>query len=842
MKRLTVDFGIDLGTTNSTIAVLNGDDVTTIMNSAGSVVTPSAVWIDKRGNVHVGAEAKERTLTEDPDNGDIEFKLRMGTRGEGDKLFARSGKVMSPEALSAEVLKSLKLDVQTSHGENVYAAVITVPAAFELPQSSATRRSACGTTSEDLMSGHVEMLGAGFKQCVLLLEPVAASLAYGFQSASENAYWLVYDFGGGTFDAALMRIRDGMIQVVNHDGDNHLGGKLIDWDIVSKYLIPELRRQFTFADLDRGVQKWQRAIGRLKYAAERAKIEVCRTRQSTDIWIEDLCIDDAGVNVDFAFSLTPEILQDVARPYVERSLGLCRKVLKDKGLTGENLERILMVGGTTLNPWIRESVGASLGASLDFSIDPVTVVARGAAIFAGTQRLLSQDTTVPEGTWSLDIEHEPVGNVQDPDVGGRITSPTGGDVAGVTIEFVDLRTKWRSGKVAVNSTGVFMTTLFADDRRRCEYSVELCDATGTRLQVQPERIAYTLGLVPDKPPASNSIGIGKATGDYQRYVSKGTKLPTRGRHDHRTTRDLRAGNAEDVIRIPVLEGENDKAIRNHLIGELVVRGTDIKRDVPAGSQVEVTVYLDESQTVRVEGYFPALDEDFRVLFDLEMKHSSLDTLLAEVKLQKDRLREAKERSTDGPSVLAGSVITRIEDEQLESQVDSLAEAAKSDQDARQQLDRRLRDLAVAVDELEDAAELPNAVNTARERYVMAEELILEHGEPADVSKLDMLRQDLDRAVVTADIHGIRRISEQLVGLFFQVSDGLVSFHIARFQHLCRLVPTMTNQSLAIQLVQQGTNAISDDNVSSLKNVIGQLISLLPKTVSDSSDTRIGDVI
>ena len=142
MKRMTIDFGIDLGTTNSTIAVVDGIDAKPIPNKAGSMITPSAVWIDKRGSLHVGEEAKARALKDDPDNGDLEFKLRMGMRESGSKKFVRANREMLPEELSAEVLKSLKMDVQTSMGEDVRAAVVTVPAAFELPQTAATRRAA----------------------------------------------------------------------------------------------------------------------------------------------------------------------------------------------------------------------------------------------------------------------------------------------------------------------------------------------------------------------------------------------------------------------------------------------------------------------------------------------------------------------------------------------------------------------------------------------------------------------------------------------------------------------------------------------------------------------------
>jgi molecular chaperone DnaK len=206
MNRTTIDFGIDLGTTNSAIAVLKGVSTEIIKNNRDADITPSAVYIDKKGNIRRGEAAKSRFVDEEEDVY-LEFKRRMGT--DHVYKFRSSGQQRKPEELSAEILKSLKADVQQKTGEVVESAVITVPAAFELHQCDATRKAA------DL---------AGFKQSPLLQEPVAAALAYGFQTDSKKAYWLVYDFGGGTFDAALIKSEDGSIHVVNHGGDNFLGG------------------------------------------------------------------------------------------------------------------------------------------------------------------------------------------------------------------------------------------------------------------------------------------------------------------------------------------------------------------------------------------------------------------------------------------------------------------------------------------------------------------------------------------------------------------------------------------------------------------------------------------
>ncbi len=244
MTRTSIDYGIDLGTTNSAVAVLVGTTPEVIARVDGSIVTPSAIWFDKRGQQFIGQKARGNYFS-DEENGAIEFKLHMGE--EWQRTFQRTGHKMLPEEMSAEILKSLKDDVQMMKGEDLKAAVITVPAAFELPQCEATRRAA---------------KLAGLTISPLLQEPIAAALAYGFQSAANKVFWLVYDFGGGTFDAAVIQVRDGVLQVVNHAGHNYLGGKNIDWEIVDKLLIPRLTKEWKLTDFTRQNPKWRSAIAK----------------------------------------------------------------------------------------------------------------------------------------------------------------------------------------------------------------------------------------------------------------------------------------------------------------------------------------------------------------------------------------------------------------------------------------------------------------------------------------------------------------------------------------------------------------------------------------------------
>ena len=251
--RTTIDFGIDLGTNNSAIAVFEGNKAKIIKNNDSMDFTPCVVHIDKNGILQVGKVAKSR-LEMEPEDVYAEFKLQMGTNTV--YTFKRSGRQLCPEELSAEVLKSLRSDVQQRLGEDLQAAVITVPAAFELPQCKATERAA---------------QLAGFKVSPLIMEPTAAAMAYAFQSKLDQANWLVYNLGEATFDVAIIQLLDGNFRIINHGGDNFLGEKLIDWEIVENLLAPAARKVAPLTDFNRTNSKWRRAFAKLKRVAEVAR-------------------------------------------------------------------------------------------------------------------------------------------------------------------------------------------------------------------------------------------------------------------------------------------------------------------------------------------------------------------------------------------------------------------------------------------------------------------------------------------------------------------------------------------------------------------------------------------
>jgi molecular chaperone DnaK len=816
MNRTTIDFGIDLGTTNSAIAVLKGVSTEIIKNNDKDAdITPSAVYIDKKGNVRIGDRAKSRIVDEE-DDVYLEFKRRMGT--DHVYKFRSSGQQRKPEELSAEVLKSLKADVQQKTGEVVESAVITVPAAFELHQCDATRRAA------DL---------AGFKQSPLVQEPVAAALAYGFQTDSQKAYWLVYDFGGGTFDAALIKSEDGSLHVVNHGGDNFLGGSDIDWAIVEQLLVPRLLDQHSLDDFNRGSKKWRRAFALLKRAAEMAKIDLSRYETAT----LDCCRfdDDAGHTIEFECELPRADLIRIAEPIIFRSVEITKRVFKEKNLPKESFERVILVGGPTLAPYFREMLKSSLGIPLDHTVDPLTVVARGAAIFAGTQKLNAGAKAAPVvGEFTVDLKHKPVGLDSAPIVGGTVSGSAAQNFTGFVIELVNSKTQWRSGKIPLRADGVFMTNLHAEKGERHTFLIELYDPTGRKQKIKPDNLTYTIGAVVEEQPLINSMGVALANNEYDKLFEKGRGLPLKATRDYRTVHSIRQGQTGELIKIPIIEGEHDLADRNRIIGYGIIEAKNIRRDLPAGTEVEVTLRMDESRIITLGVYVPLLDEEFSQKIDAGRKTADVQFLQADFDSEMTRFRDAKAKAAATGAGSAESLVDEVEGSALLQEVkDSLA-AAKGDADAAGKCEKRLLELKLKLDEAANALEWPALVAEAQDWLKYLSRVAEKHGTQQQIKRADELRAQIDEIIRDLKADRLRKRSEHVANLYFEIIMAQAGWWVYQFQEMEKQQDKMGDQSRAARLLDQGRDCLSRNNTAGLQNVVRQLWELLPDKIVEAA--------
>jgi molecular chaperone DnaK len=711
----------------------------------------------------------------------------------------------------------------------IQSAVITVPAAFELHQCDATRR-----------AGEL----AGFISNPLVQEPVAAALAYGFQIDSEKAYWLVYDFGGGTFDAALIKAEEGMINVVHHGGDNFLGGSDIDWAVVEKLIIPQLSKSFDLPGFTRGSERWRLHLRRIKHAVETAKIELStkdKTTLSGGITFED----DSGNMVECdELVLTRSDLVSVAEPIICRSLDICRRVLKEKNLGPQAVQKVIVVGGPTKASYFREMLSAGLGIPIDFTQDPLTVVARGAAVFAGTQKAdikLQKKAVAGEFQISISDKYKPVGHENDPLIAGKVVGADGSCPGGMTIEFVNRDTKWRSGQVPLNTEGAFMANLLAEKGARNTFHIELTDRHGTLQKAVPDHVVYTIGAVIEEQPLLKSIGLGKADNTVDWFFKAGAGLSQKKRwpSPYKTTIALQAGQPGDPVCIPIVEGENECADRNRVVGNLTIDSSMIRRNLPVGSDVEVTLRISESRTLTLEAYFPLLDEDFTKQLHIEKGQTDARLIAESLRDEKKRLTELKEKADE-----AGETAVAEDLEKLRSNndLDDAARAAKGDPDAAEKAQARLLELQLQLDAAEEKLRWPALVAEARELQEDLNELAQQHGKSTQCDKVEDWSELIDTIITKKQTERLARQIEEGRKLYGQILFSLPAFWVAQFQRLDREKHKFVDASAAELLLERGRNYLQQNNVEGLTDVVRKLWDLLPPEEAEKARRGIGATI
>ena len=346
--------GIDLGTTNSCVAVMEGGNFSIIPNSDGGRTTPSVVNIKDNGEIIVGEIAKRQAIT-NPDSTVISIKTHMGS----DYKVDINGKSYTPQEISAMILKKLKKDAEAYLGEEVTEAVITVPAYFTDAQRQATKD-----------AGEI----AGLKVQRIINEPTAAALSYGMDKKKEEKV-LVFDLGGGTFDVSVLEIGDGVVEVISTSGNNHLGGDNFDQKIID-WLADEFKKE-TGIDL----RNDKMAIQRLKDAAEDAKKKLSTTLE-TQISLPFITMDATGPK-HLEKKLTRAAFDELTKDLVDATKGPVKQALEDADLSPSDIDEVLLVGGSTRIPAVQEWVKSFLGKEPNKSINPDEVVAAGAAIQGG---------------------------------------------------------------------------------------------------------------------------------------------------------------------------------------------------------------------------------------------------------------------------------------------------------------------------------------------------------------------------------------------------------------------------------------------------------------------------
>ena len=655
-----INFGIDLGTTNSAIVRMQRGQPLVVKNDFQGDTTPSAVAFSRGGRVQVGGLAYNRlnhdrlhALKADRElrNVFVEFKRTMGV----DHTYIPSVDPSAPltsEKLSAEVLKELKRWVTDAP---VNAAVVTIPAAFIVPQQQATLRAA-------------EL--AGLRQCLLLQEPVAAAMAYGLlESEHANERWLVFDFGGGTFDAALALVEDGQITVKDTEGDNHLGGKDLDQAVVEGIMLEEVAQDVDIQHyMDKDSPRGIRLRDALKQWAEAANIRLSsREFHHVSSDLNDIELPD-GREIELDFEITREMLRPVVAPIFQRAIDKAKILLARHGLSGSDLSELILVGGPTYSPILREMLAEQIRPP-NTSVDPMTVVAKGAALYASTVALdsslrpASHSRSTPERiVLRLEVGYEATSISLEEFATVKCENPSDLSRHGsLMIELVRSGTGWRSDKHPLTENGALLE-LKLEENRANVFDLIVTTARGDRVATHPSEITIIQGTKVTGAPLPNNLGVEVWNKTKENRVFEPLKgaektkpLPVTGILTGLSTdSQITPGVSSDHLLIRIYEGGAEApgvpvALCDHVLA-LKLTGDQVNRVIPAGTAFELTVITQTSSSIPevVRLLFPTLDDEEYELpvpeYGDAIQMEWVDDELAEARKRMSKLRESGQTS------------------------------------------------------------------------------------------------------------------------------------------------------------------------------------------------------
>lgn len=823
MARQKIDYGIDLGTTNSAIARMDNGEITIIKSDEATQTdtTPSCVHFNARKILFVGqkaynmlsAEAKkafkdfQANHKSEGRNTFIEFKRDMGTTIQYES--SNANRSFSPEEFSSEVLKKLRSFVRD---EEVNSIVVTVPAMFKQHQIDATQKAA-------------EL--AGFKYCELLQEPIAASIAYGLSSQKTNGYWLVFDFGGGTFDAALMKVSEGIMKVESTDGNNQLGGKNIDEAIVDHILLPALKKEFKIDNILSGNGK-QLLREALKKFAEELKIELS-TKEEASVDIEDIGLDDDGEEILFYPKVSLQEFERVVEPIYQEAIDITKKIIEGKNLRGEDLTPVILVGGPTKSKTLQRMLKESLGAKIDTSIDPMTAVAKGAAIFASTKaNPIKGGVAADRIQISLKYpESSPETEVQ---LGIKINrSSYSGKLPEKIFCQVDRGDKgWSSGKFEVVDDAEIIDILL-EEKKVNRFNVTLFDEQGNILKCEPsyfQILPFQIAnpTIPyDICIEAFNFGKGKQLLIPLDGLKKDTTLPAKGKNKFKTLTDIRPGESNDKIDIVVWQGKpNSRALYGDFVCQHTLTGSDVSGFLPKNSEIEIAIDIDSSRRVSMSIDIPYLNDTIPVSFP-DIKQDAIDEVVL-AKQIKDADLFLKNLEAEFSSVDSENAEEKIQ------RLQELFDNGKGNPNTRTQVMEELRKVMIELEAEQSKNEFPKTEAELEEALEYVRTVNTRYGDNRTASSLSQLEEQARIIIKNENTKAAQDLISQLYSLAFSINFQQLGYLIGSIKYWDDNFDSTawTNRSKATQLMNEAKqNIVTNPSKTKLQQIVGELFSLLP---------------
>lgn len=819
MARNKIDYGIDLGTTNSAICRMEKGEPVVIKTDVLKDTMPSCISVNKKGSIKAGDSAYN-TMKQDKrratkswhkgaSNTYVEFKRTMAT----DTQYPCSNlhKSFSSEELSAEVLKALKSFVTD---EKFSSVVITVPAKFTVNQKTATMEAA-------------KM--AGFKHCELLQEPIAASMAYGVSSEEKDGLWMVFDFGGGTFDAALLKVEDGIMQVFDTEGDNYLGGKNLDYAIVDNIIIPYLQENYAIDGYLQDEEKKEVLRDAMKTYAEDAKNQLSfKDHEDIISNLGDLGEDEDGEEIELDLTLSQAQVFDVMRPYFQKAVDICKNLIQRNNLNSSQITKLILVGGPTHSPLIRQMLKEQVTPNVDTSIDPMTAVATGAALYASTMDAEVSDKEIKVGTVKLDISYESTTVEMAEYV--PVCLAEGPTLNRVFVEFVRGDKAWASGKVEINSKGDVVELNLLEGKAN-SFNISCYDDKGNILPCFPDEITIIQGSVVGAAPLPYNIAIARWDRNKKRTVirmakglEKNKPLPATGViNDLKTTSQLRPGVSSDVLTVPIHqvddfeEAEGKSASLYEHVADVVITGEDVDTLMPADSLVDVTLKVDSSEQMRLEVRFLATGFTVEKVLDTSKKHTMEDT--------NEQISKGFAEAENATKTLSES---GIDVNELQEELAAIRTDNENTTEKKEVLNH-LRELLRKIEKLDAGTEWERVEKELREEFDKLEKAQEDLGNERSAQLVDQLRTQTDNAIRSKNVQVGREVLEQVTRLFFELTIlfqcmGFIRYCNERFASLL-----WKDSSRARQLVNRGMEQINNNpTTEGLRPIAAELLELLPK--------------
>ncbi len=816
----TVNFGIDLGTTNSAIAKYMEGDIEIFKNPIGQKQTLSSAVAFRGERVLVGDKARN-LLEKDPMNVFTCFKRRMGTT---DAFFIESlQQKVTPIELSTYVLQELKNFVHT--GEKVQEVVITIPSSFDTIQSNATKSAG---------------LKAGFQKVYLLQEPIAASLAFANKNnidVTSEKKWLVYDYGGGTFDVALLQINEREMNVLDNEGDNFLGGMDFDQLIIEKLVVPQLEAALKEDKLwEQFKQKgntYQRTYYELLFRAEEAKKELSRF-EATEIEV-DIPEKDFYTSV----TITRDDFNSLITPSVERTIELAKTMLTRNNFVASDIEKIVMVGGSTLIPFVRAEVEKQLAIAIDTSVEPTVAVGVGAAYYAGTKMSQVQEVAtennepLAEGEEAYEVFYPR--NSKDMEELISVKLPQNNEIS--TYRIIRSDGGFDTGLVSVSDGISCFVDLISGEKN--SFQLKIYDAQ--------QQVVYEHGpmvIVQGKYNVTGQLlpndvcleidDVENGITRLEAIFNKNAVLPLKRTIYKTASKNILVG-SDEKLQINIVEGDDGGLPSSGLsIGYIEITGNSLEKDLIKGTDIEIELSISESRDLDITIFLNSCDQEFTNSFRSTERSISMSKIEQEINKALHQVEIELKKSHENYELL--SKFQKIREGLIELQITLATCDEKDSTDTKFKIDNEKQLLIKSFDQLTRHKDLDENISEYQLKVAEIRGSLAGNENEFFTQKLEQITANQRDFLNSGNKYLIKSKIKELEALDNRIFNEDSKNFVGPFIHYKGLIDRYTNSKQAASLISEGDNALQNRQYEVVKHVVYQLHALLPD--ADKQDEKV----